>query len=61
MKFHLGTNWKMSKTNSQARQFVAELLHSCAERIYPGIIFLSFPPLQLCRWCVMPSARLRLV
>jgi len=26
MKFHLGTNWKMSKTNSQARQFVAELL-----------------------------------
>ena len=26
MKFHLGTNWKMSKTNSQARQFVAELI-----------------------------------
>ena len=26
MKFHLGTNWKMSKTNSQARQFMAELL-----------------------------------
>ena len=26
MKFHLGTNWKMSKTNSQARQFVEELL-----------------------------------
>ena len=26
MKFHLGTNWKMSKTNSQARQFVTELL-----------------------------------
>jgi L-erythrulose 1-phosphate isomerase len=26
MKFHFGTNWKMSKTNSQARQFVTELL-----------------------------------
>jgi L-erythrulose 1-phosphate isomerase len=26
MKFHFGTNWKMSKTNRQARQFVAELL-----------------------------------
>ncbi|HEY5742026.1 MAG TPA: triose-phosphate isomerase, partial [Terrimicrobiaceae bacterium] len=26
MKFYLGTNWKMSKTNSQARQFVTELL-----------------------------------
>ena len=26
MKFHLGTNWKMSKTNRQARQFVTELL-----------------------------------
>jgi L-erythrulose 1-phosphate isomerase len=26
MKFHFGTNWKMSKTNTQARQFVTELL-----------------------------------
>jgi L-erythrulose 1-phosphate isomerase len=26
MKFHFGTNWKMSKTNRQARQFVTEIL-----------------------------------
>ena len=32
MKFHLGTNWKMSKTNSQARQFVTELLPQLREQ-----------------------------
>jgi triosephosphate isomerase len=26
MKFHFGTNWKMSKTNREAQQFVAEIL-----------------------------------
>jgi L-erythrulose 1-phosphate isomerase len=32
MKFHFGTNWKMSKTNSQARQFVTDLLPRLREQ-----------------------------
>jgi triosephosphate isomerase len=32
MKFHLGTNWKMHKTNTQARQFIAEFIPLVRER-----------------------------
>ncbi|MGB9275253.1 MAG: triose-phosphate isomerase [Terrimicrobiaceae bacterium] len=52
MKFHLGTNWKMHKTNTQARCFVAEFLPLVREmdlsRHYLFVIP-SFTSLQLVR------------
>ena len=52
MKFHLGTNWKMHKTNTQARRFVTEFLPLVREldlsRHYLFVIP-SFTSLQLVR------------
>jgi L-erythrulose 1-phosphate isomerase len=52
MKFHLGTNWKMHKTNTQARQFIAEFIPLVREldvsRHYLFVIP-SFTSLQLVR------------
>jgi L-erythrulose 1-phosphate isomerase len=52
MKFYLGTNWKMHRTNSEARQFVAEFLPLVREldlsRHYLFVIP-SFTALQLVR------------
>ena len=43
MKFHFGTNWKMSKTNSQARQFVTELLPQLREQDLSGHYLFVIP------------------
>ena len=52
MKFYLGTNWKMHRTNTEARQFVAEFLPAVREldlsRHYLFVIP-SFTSLQLVR------------
>ena len=52
MKFYLGTNWKMHKTNTQAHQFIAEFLPLLREldlsRHYLFVIP-SFTSLQLVR------------
>ena len=52
MKFYLGTNWKMHRTNTEARQFVAEFLPLVREldlsRHYLFVIP-SFTSLQLVR------------
>jgi L-erythrulose 1-phosphate isomerase len=52
MKFYLGTNWKMHRTNTEARQFVAEFLPAAREldlsRHYLFVIP-SFTSLQLVR------------
>jgi L-erythrulose 1-phosphate isomerase len=52
MKFHLGTNWKMRRTNTEARQFVAEFLPLLREldlSRHNLFIIPSFTSLQLVR------------
>jgi triosephosphate isomerase len=58
MKFYLGTNWKMHRTNTEARQFIAEFLPLLRGLDLSGhylFVIPSFTSLQLVREAVTES------